>query len=317
MSTVITGGGEPLWDKLFMRDSTVQLRLTAADGRNYSRVLATNSQTKRFEAVAQPLETGEYEAIIELSSPYGAVSTNVGKIQISGTAASLPEQVEVEYPELPNLVPARWFASTRIMVPAVLPIGTARVRFQPVNAVSLSAYELNVDNAHPAALHLTVRDPVHTSSPIPVPYETLWTDGQQEQRRVGVMVVVARPIPLLAYLGQRKLKLGELVCGLLLTVWIYRRFIAKPAMRGVLLVTVPGETNAQRFEVYGKMVSVYESREGETSSSERIRIVTGQNRLLFTMKLVHQNGQWKPEVEPGRMVSVSGPLGLRIETPLS
>lgn len=307
VSAALLGGGEPVWDRLFMRDGIVQLSLMSADRPGYTLTLVPNTKSQLFEAVAQPTQTGEFDAVIGLSSPYGAVNTHVGKIRISPAAASVPQHVELEYPELPSFIPASWFAATTIHVTAVLPTGNARVRFHPLGAVALSKPDFTVDYSHPASVRLEFHDPARIVAPVDINYETLWSDGQQEQRRFGVMVVVARPVSLIAYLAARKLKLAGILCGLLLIALIYRRVLSKPKLQGVLLVGAPGDLNLRRLEACGKVVSVYETSKKEISSGDKLMIATGRDRLLFTMKLVNHGGQWLPAVQAGKQVTISGP----------
>jgi hypothetical protein len=308
VSAALIGGRERIWNKLFMRDGTVQLQLTSANGHGYVRALATDDAAQRFDGIAKPSHAEEYDAVIQLSSPYGEVATHVGKLRVSFAAASLPDQVEVEYLALPAFLRLHLPASTRFNVQAVLPTGTAQVRFQPVSPVDVSASEFTVDPSHPADVAVTVHDPARASSPTAIPYEVVWSDGQQAQSRAGVIIVVAHPLSIASYLAMRKAKLVAIICILLVATWIYRRSFVKHAMRGVLLVKAAGDPRLRRFEAHGKTVSVYESSSDETVSGEKLRIATGRDRLLFTMKLVHQAGQWQPAIEVGKDVSISGPL---------
>jgi Mg-chelatase subunit ChlD len=306
-AALLGGGGEPVWDRLFMQDAIVQLNLRSANGPSFVRALAPNVKGQVFEAVVQPPQTGDYDAVIELSSPFGEVYTHVGKVRISPTAASVPDQIVVEYPALPSFIPASWFATTTIYVPAVLPTGIARVHFHSGPTVEIPTPDIAVDPTRPATVKLALPNPTRLSTPVDITYETIWTDGQQEQRRTGVMVVVAHPVSLPTYLATRKLKVAGIICGLLLFLGIYRRFFVKPSLQGVLLVRTPGDPHQRRFEASGKIVSVYESSKHETNSGEKLVIATGRDRLLFTLRLVNQGGQWMPAIEPGKQVTISGP----------
>lgn len=304
VSTSLMGGGEPVWNKVFMRDCVVQLHLSGPDGRSYTRPLAPTTQ-ESFETLAQPFQTGDYDAFVELSSPYGAVSTEVGRLRVSSTAAAIPAQVEIEYPSVPAFINVSWLASTKITVPAVLPTGTARVVFALAPLLSVSQPEFVVDSVHPADVKVEIQDPSHFSGPTGIPYHTYWTDGEQKQDRSGVLIVVGRPTPLGEYLWKRKWKLFGGALGILLLVWIVRRILPRhPAMRGVLMITAPGAP-PQRFEAFGKVVQVYESSSNETRKGDKLRIQAKQDRLLFSIRLVHHDGHWKPSLE-GDFTRLSG-----------
>jgi hypothetical protein len=102
------------------------------------------------------------------------------------------------------------------------------------------------------------------------------------------------------------------VIGILFAVialaFCYRQLVLGKKMRGVLIVTELTGSGRRRFEASGRRIAVFESSTREVQQGNDLRIKSNRDRFLFTIKLKKDNGVWRPEIEPGSKVRLSGSL---------
>lgn len=298
----LTAGTQPLWDRLFMHDSVVRITMSERDAGPNFVPMYPDEASRSFKGNVSTDKPGDFLATAQLTSPYGEVTGFLAKLHIRETAAAVPLQINVNVPPLP------WPKITsleRISVGYSLPSGTARVQFEPDDNVAIQPSELTVDPQHTVSVVIASAKQISEPHTVPVTYVVYWSNGVQEDRRRGTLTVLLSPISLSAYLLRLKWWwVAFIVLGLFL--WKAIQTIRGPKMAGVLVIK--GQGAELYLQVSGRKVRVSETAGDEVHGGAVIRISTGHERELFTIRLRKDAGTWKPAITPSKGVPVGGPL---------
>jgi Mg-chelatase subunit ChlD len=299
----LMGGDLQLWDRLFMKDSTVRVHLRTADGRDKITPLYPDAATKTYFGSLPTSEVGDYQATVEMESPYGAASSFLTKLNIAPYPLDLPRQVDVEYPSfLPSYL-YRIFRA-KVQIAAVLPLGTTTLDFAPPDGVRLSAERLEVAaNKHETIyVHAAENRPAGLRS---IPYNLNWNNGLERVSQAGILDV--RLVPQNPWQFASRHWIVLLFVGAVILVCLVK--LPAPRLRGVLIVE---QQHAKKRKIVldklkSKHVSVAESRAREALESNPILIKSEADRSLFELRMERQRGRWLPRVSAAEGVSLRSP----------
>jgi hypothetical protein len=290
----LLGGGEPQWDRLFMRDAAVQIRLHSGTEADIVQPLYPDPKTQSYKSTVPTSRTGNYEATIRMESPYGAVNYFLAKLKVAAAAVELPEHVMVEYPSfLP--APIRRLVGSKVLLNYVLPVGSADIVFDTPSDVQFSNLKIETAPGQNKTIAIYAGRG-HPSGNLTVPYTISWNNGQQHQIRRGmVSVQIAPQGP--GEFARRHWLLSALV--LLLIIVGYLIWPRHPKLRGILVVDRPSiaKTRIVLDLLKTKSVMVGESSSREELNSDHILVRTGVDRQLFVLTMMKISGGWAPIVK--------------------
>jgi Mg-chelatase subunit ChlD len=302
----LMGGNLQLWERMFMKDSTVRIHLRSADGRDRMTPLYPDAGTRTYFGSLPTSEIGDYQASVELESPYGAVSSFLIKLNIASSAVDLPRQVDVEYPSFLPPSCYRLFG-TKVMVAASLPLGTTTLNFTPPDGVRLSAERLEVAPNKRGTIYVLAAEnkPAGLRS---VPYTVNWNNGLERVSQAGILDV--RLVPQNPWQFASRHWIVLLLVATVILICLVK--LPAPQLRGVLVVE---QQNAQKKKIVldklkSKHVSVVESRAREALESNPILIKSESDRSLFVLRMERQGGRWAPRVSAAEGVSLRSPEAL-------
>ena len=288
----LLGGGEPQWDRLFMRDAAVVVQLRSSGQPDIVGPLYPDSDGRDYRGVIPTSRAGEFDANVRMESPYGAVDYFYTKLRVADTAVEVPPQVFIRYPSfLPSSI-HRMFG-TNVPVRYLLSSGSARIAFAPSSSVSASKPVVDIAPGQDRAIKLIAGDGV-PSGTVALPYTVTWTDGQQQQARRGLLTLEISPEGPVEFARHHWIVLSLVLVASMLA-FIYG---PKPKLKGVLVIEQEGgRKRVVLDDLKAKRVTVAESADRESLNSIPVLVRTGSNRELFTLRMAKVNGAWGPQVE--------------------
>jgi hypothetical protein len=298
----LLGGGEPEWNRLFMRDAAVAIELRSSGQTDVSGPLYPDSAAKAYRGVIPTNRAGEFDVNVRMESPYGAVDHFYTRLRIAESAVELPLQVSIRYPSfLPSSTHGMF--GTKVPLRYILSSGSARFTLDPASSVSASNPGMDIAPGQDRAITLTAGSG-EPSGIVPLPYTVTWTDGVQEQARRGLLTLQIVPEGPVEFARHHWIVLSLIVLAAILA-FIYG---PKPRLKGVLVIELEGVKRQVVLEALkAKRVTVAESANRESLNSTPVLLRTGSNRELFTLRMAKVNGTWGPQVQRAEGVPIEMP----------
>lgn len=301
----LVASGEPQWDRLFMRDAGVELRLLSTGQADLRQPLYADPSRQSYRGSLPASSRGEFEVHVRLESPYAEVDRFLGKVSISAEAVTGPQQVRLPYPSfLPEVV--RSLFAVKVPFGYSLPTGSAHVVFTQPSRLVLDSPSIDVAPGQPASIKMRVSG-ADDAGVVLVPYTVDWNSNDQHQVRLGVLSVQIVPQGLGEFSRQHWLMLAG-AAMLALLAWL---LLPAPKLKGILVIDQPGSPR-RRVVLVGlkaKSVTVSETTGRESLTSLPVRVRAESDRELFTLRMVKTNRRW--ELQTQGHVPMDSPLTLK------
>lgn len=303
----LLAGGEPQWDRLFMRDAAVNVRFHSASDSDIVQPLYPDPNSRSYRGLLPTDRPGEYQASIQLMSPYGEVDHFLGKLEIAETAIRMPSIVMLEYPSFLPASLQRVFGAA-IPLEYGLKTGSARLVFEKPQDFALSGISFEIDPGHKGSARIFAAGG-RPSGTFTLPYTVFWTNGQEQEVRRGLLTVQASPLGPIAFLKIHWL-LFTLSGILLVVLYVLRR---TPNIKGVLVVEMPGTVRRRitLSPLRAKRITVSESATKEDFTSRSIVVRAGTDRNLFALTMCRSKGRWLLQVDRVPGVPLQAPATLK------
>jgi Mg-chelatase subunit ChlD len=303
----VIGGREQLWSALFLQSATVRVRLSHEDTGNLYR----DNNTKYFSGAIAPNSSGQFDAKVLLSSPFGKVDGFLGKITISDTAAVIQSQLSLE---VPARIPMR-LIGVNLPIRYALPAGIARIHFFQNDFVAVTPEHVSVSPGGSSQVRITPRSRAFVTA---IQYEVEWTDGARTENRRAILTVQATEISLFAFVQKHWFISCLVVFGLLFIVCVLYRRRPMP-LKGRLVIQYRGVKEIDLD--LPRDLRTRELRIAETTGATRttrrgIHVGTGAERELITLRNKRVRRRWQVFVsaETDAVATEKGPV--RSETRL-
>ena len=291
----LLGGNEVVWDKLFLEDAYVQVRFRNRED-NFVAPLSAVKDEREFKGGASVATPGIYVVSIELVSPYGAVSTFLGKVEVASSAVFIPQAVPVAIPPVRTL---GWLTPTSTQVRFVLPAGSAEVRFSVPEGLRVDPVSAHVEPGKDLVVNFWTDGGKSTTAL--VPYTITWTDGRNSQSLNLQTTVNFSQLSWGGVLARRRWETFGALVALLATIWLIRRSI-RPILKGRLVIEYQGACAADvdLRTLRTKSIEICETAGAYKQSRSHIAVRTGTERsvAVLTHKRIGRKHRWKRVLTP-------------------